>query len=321
MGSSRTGVCRKTRSTAGKSDTPPDLRAARIAARQHGCIALGQLEACGIDNDGARVRVRNGRLHRIHQGVYAVGHTALTLDARFTAAVLAGGRRANLSHWASVALAGLVRWDLNRDIDVTVRGSAPRRRPGIRFHRARSLDPRDTTRIHGIPTTTPARALLQIAPQLSDARLKRLVRQALAEQLTNVRQIEETIGRANGHRATKRLAALIADGPAPTRSTHEDIVLDLLLRAGFERPQVNERYRATPYRPDIRWPTQRLILEIDSPWHDGRLAQELDAERQAELEAAGERILRTTLEQATQRPRQLVARLIAAGAPYTDPQA
>jgi very-short-patch-repair endonuclease len=282
-------------------------------------VSARQLEAAGLNRSAIRVRVRAGRLHRIHQGVYAVGHDALTLDGRFSAAVLAGGAGAFLSHWATCALAGLVRWDEYRPIDVTIVGRSARARPGIRFHRPRSIDPRDTTRIHGIPTVTPARAILEIAPRLSDDRLKRLVRQAQAEEVANVRQFAATLRRANGRRATARLAALIATGPAATRSSHEDVVLDLLLQAGFEHPDVNRQLGEV--HPDLRWPAQRLILEVDSVWHDGRLAQELDAARQADLEAAGERVLRTTLQQAIQRPDQLVARLRAAGAPYTDRQA
>jgi very-short-patch-repair endonuclease len=303
-------------------DTPPDVQVAWLAARQHGCVRTDQLLTRGLDHAAVTRRVSKGHLHRIHLGVYAVGHDALTLDGRFMAAVLAGGVGAVLSQWATCALAGLVRWYDDRRIDVTVVGTGARARPGIRFHRARSLDPRDTTRIRGIPTTTPARALLEIAPQLSDDRLKRYTRQAQAEQLTNTRQIAATLRRANGHRATKRLAALIATGPAPTRSTHEDIVLDLLLDAGFQHPHVNEalRINTATYQPDLRWPAQRLILEVDSPWHDGRLAQELDAARQADLEAAGERVLRTTLEQAVAQPEQLIRRVRAAGAPYTEPQ-
>jgi very-short-patch-repair endonuclease len=94
-------------------------------------------------------------------------------------------------------------------------------------------------------------------------------------------------------------------------------VLDLILDAGLEYPEVNERLvvGATPYYPDMRWPAQRLILEVDSPWHEARLAQQADAERQARLERAGERVLRTTLEQALLQPRELVERLVAAGAP------
>jgi hypothetical protein len=93
-------------------------------------------------------------------------------------------------------------------------------------------------------------------------------------------------------------------------------------RSGIEHPDVNERrvVGATPYHPDLRWAAPRLILEVDSAWHDGPVAQEDDGARQAGLEAAGERVLRTTLEQAILRPRQLVQRLVAAGAPYTDRQ-
>ncbi|MEA2141694.1 MAG: hypothetical protein QOI64_124, partial [Solirubrobacteraceae bacterium] len=150
-------------------------------------IRFEQLAACGLDDAAVARRVRKGWLHRVHRGVYAVGYPCETLHARFMAAVLAGGDDASLSHWSSCSLAGLVRWD-ERVIEVTVRGSAERRRPGIRFHRARSLDPRDTTRIDGIPCTTPARAILEIAPQLSDQRLKRLIRKAQAERKANVRQ-------------------------------------------------------------------------------------------------------------------------------------
>ncbi len=148
------------------------------------------------------------------------------------------------------------------------------------------------------------------------------MRQAQAEHATNVRQIADVLRRANGHRATRRLAAVIASGPAPTASGHEDVVLDLVLAAGFEHPDVNRRLAVghAPYFPDLRWPAQQLILEIDSGWHDGPLARQLDADRQADLEGAGERVLRTTVEQATHDPRQLIRRLHAAGAPYTDAQ-
>jgi len=300
----------------GSFDTPPDRRVADRAARQHGRIRFDQIVACGLDDAAVARRVRKGWLHRVHHGVYAVGHRGATLDAQFMAAVLAGGEDAHLSHWASCALAELVRWD-DRPVDVTVRGSAERRRPGIRFHRARSLDPRDTTRLHGIPCTTPARAILEIAPQLSDHRLKRLVRKAQAERRASVRQFAAVLARGHGHPATGRIAKLIATGTAPTYSGDEDAVLDLILRANFEHPIVNGRLVVPggPYFPDLRWPTERLILEIDSPWHDGRIAQELDAARQADLEAAGERVLRTTQAQALHAPQQLIARLAAAGAP------
>ena len=302
-------------------DTPPDVRVAEIAARQHGRIRADQLIACGLDHAAIRRRVAKGHLHREHVGVYAVGHPGATLHASIMAAVLAGGEGARASRWSSATLHGYVRWD-GRRIDVSVPGSGGRSRAGIRFHRPRLMDPRDSTRVHGIPTTTAARALLEIAPQLSDRRLKRAVRQAQAEGATNVRQIADVLRRANGHKATHRLAAIIATGAAPTYSGDEDVVLDLLLGAGFAHPDVNRRLvvRGNAYYPDLRWPAQRLIVEIDSAWHDGALANELDAERQADLEADGERVLRTTAGQAIRAPRQLIRRLRAAGAPYTAAQ-
>jgi very-short-patch-repair endonuclease len=282
-------------------------------------IRFDQLVACGLDDGAVARRVRKGWLHRVHHGVYAVGYRPVALNAHFMAAVLAGGATAGLSHWASCALAGLVRWD-GRPIDVTVPGASVRKRDGIRFHRSRSIASRDLTRRHGIPCTTPARAILEIAPQLSDDRLKRLVRKAQAERLASVDQFADVLRRANGFRGARRIEAIIATGPAPTYSGHEDVVLDLVLRAGLEHPVVNGQVvvHNVPYRPDLRWPAQRLSLEIDSsPWHDGPVAQELDAARQAELEAAGERVLRTTREQALLNPDLLIARLTAAGAPRT----
>lgn len=317
----REGVGRSTLAARGRIDPPPDRRVAEVAARQHGRIRFDQLVACGLDDAAVARRVEKGYLHREHVGVYAVGHPGQTIDAQIAAAVLAGGPTAVASHWTSAALHGFVRWD-GRRIDVTVLGRTGRSRPGIRFHRSRTLDRRDVTRVHGIPTTTAARALLEIAPQLSDRRLKRAVRQAQAEKAANVRQIADVLRRANGHKATRRLAAVIATGAAPTASGDEDLVLDLVLHAGFAHPDVNTRLEVgrESYYPDLRWPAQGLILEIDSAWHDGPLANELDAGRQADLEAAGERVLRTTAEQAIRRPRQLVHRLQAAGAPYTGPQ-
>ena len=167
----------------------------------------------------------------------------------------------------------------------------------------------------GIPITTPARTLLDLADVLPDKGLRRAVRQAQALQLTNMRQIADVLTRARGRRGANRLAALIADGPTPTRSELEDLVLGAVLDGGLTRPEINRR-RGSVY-PDLRWPEQRLTVECDSKtWHDGRLAGEDDAERRARLEADGERVLRVTWAQALKSPEQTVARIAAAGAPF-----
>jgi hypothetical protein len=115
----------------------------------------------------------------------------------------------------------------------------------------------------------------------------------------------------------KKLARIVATA-APTRSVLEDVVLDLVLRGGLEPPDVNVPLILSGRRviPDFRWPRARLIVEADgAKWHDNPLAREDDAERQALLEAHGERIVRVTWRQAIERPAETLARLRAAGAP------
>ena len=105
---------------------------------------------------------------------------------------------------------------------------------------------------------------------------------------------------------------------APTASHPEDFVLDLVLKAGLEHPEVNRPQRVPGRRtiPDLRWPEQQLIVEVDSrEWHSDPLAQRDDADRQARLEAEGWRVLRVTQAQAKQHPQLTIARLRAAGAP------
>jgi very-short-patch-repair endonuclease len=136
-----------------------------------------------------------------------------------------------------------------------------------------------------------------------------------------VRQLAEMLARHRRRRGAAKLAEIIATGPAPTRSELEDVVLDLILRGGHVHPDVNVPYYVEGRRviPDFRWPEQRLVLEADSAtWHDNPLARADDAERQALLEAHGERVLRVTWAQAIARPGPTLARLRAAGAPYTE---
>ena len=72
---------------------------------------------------------------------------------------------------------------------------------------------------------------------------------------------------------------------------------------------------ATLHVPDLRWPRQRLVIEADGPHHDDPLARADDAERQVLLEAAGERVVRVTWEQAIAHPQATLGRIAGAGAP------
>jgi elongation factor P len=303
-----------------KPPARPDVRVARAAADAWGVLSLDELFACGLSRTAIRDRVRNGRLHPIHRGVYAVGHRKVPLEGRFLAAVKACGAGSVLSHRSAAALWGFMPWE-ERYPEVTVVRAWSRHHPGLHVHRTRSLDLDDRTRHRAIPVTTPARTLLDLAATLDPKPLRAATRRAQSLYRVNMRQLAEILARHRRRRGAAALAEVIATGPAPTKSELEDVVLDLILRGGHVHPDVNVPYYVDGRRtiPDFRWPEQRLVLEADSTtWHDNPLAREDDAERQALLEAHGERVLRVTWAQAITRPGPTLARLRAAGAPYTE---
>jgi very-short-patch-repair endonuclease len=299
-----------------KSHTRPgDVSA--LAAKQNGLVCARQLRALGLYPATIAGWARMGRLHTVHRGVYAVGHGALSPEARLHAAALALGPDAAISHRSAAALWGFLevdgrRW--TRPVDVTIRRRA-RRRPGIRPHYNPMLAARDVTHLRAVPTTTPVRTLIDLAGLLPPDVLRRAVRQAEVLRLVDHRLLVGELRRARGRRGTAALARILEVGPAPTRSELEDRMLELLLRNGFPRPLVNARPEgvARAVEVDFLFEDLRLVLETDGDrYHGTRLAREADAARQADLEAAGYRVVRFTWRQVTEHEAQTVKRLRAA---------
>jgi predicted transcriptional regulator of viral defense system len=276
--------------------TPLDRRVAELADRQWGVVSVGQLRTLGLSKDAVLWRVRAGRLHRLHHGVYAVGHTVLKREGRWLAAVLACGEGAVLSHLSAAAHHGLLQSEASR-IDVTT----PRRRAGnatIRLHRSRSLDARDTTTHQGIPITSVPRTLLDLAPTVQSHLLERALAQAQRLDLYDHRAIEDVLARANGHRGRAALTEATAQEPKLTRSELEARFLALVRDAGLPEPLTNFLL-AAPDHPrlevDLYWPTHRVIVELDGyETHRTRHAFEQDRARDAALTAAGYKIVRFT---------------------------
>jgi len=290
---------------------------ARLAAKEWGVLSLDELRGCGLSREAVSVRVRNGRLHPLHRGVYAVGHPGTTLEGRFLAAVKVCGSGAVLSHFSAAALWGLLRWE-DRRIEVLVGGSGTRVHAGLRVHRTAYLGCDDVTCRHGVPVTSPVRTVLDLSSALGQRPLRRAVRQAQALRLAKPSEIVASLNRPGPQRGRAKLAGIVATGPAPTRSELEDVVLDLVLRGRLEHPDVNRPLVLGGRRviPDFRWPREHLVIEADgAAWHDHRLAREDDAERQALLEAHGERVLRVTWDQAVARSGETLERIRSAGAP------
>lgn len=279
-------------------------------------LSLEELLACGLSRAEVAGRCRRGTLHRLHRGVYAVGHRPLTDEGTLLAAVKALGSHAILSHFSAAALWRLVEWD-GREPEVTVPGAGTLRVPGVRVHRPRTLKRSEWRSHKGIPVTIPERTLTDLASILPYKPLRRATREALAIRLVSLRSLSRAIERRGTFRGKRTLLRVLADA-APTRTELEDVVLDLVLDAGFAPPDVNVPLVIAGRRlvPDLRWHDQQVIVEADGgQWHNHALARADDAERQALLEANGERIVRVTWRQATLQRTETIARLATAGAP------
>jgi very-short-patch-repair endonuclease len=236
----------------------------RIAGRQHGVVTSAQIEAAGIDKDGIAWRVRTGRLHRLHRGVYAVGHRSLSWRGRWLAAVLAAGDGAVLSHTSAAAL-----WEFLLPISGPVHillGAAVRRKPrsGLQIHYSRTLAPRDVTHRHDIAVTTPARTIEDIRGTIEPYLFRRALRQA------------ELAGHRVPHLSAVRR----------TRSDLELLFLALCEAHDLPRPLVNHRLHG--YRVDFFFADHHLAVETDSwEYHQGSVAMEDDHARDLALRGHG----------------------------------
>jgi very-short-patch-repair endonuclease len=288
---------------------------AELAGRQFGVVDVDELRACGLDKDAVARRVEAGRLHPLYKRVYAVGHAQVPVRGLLLAAVKACGPGAVISHFAAAVLWGLFTWD-GRHPDVLV--TDRRRHQGIRTHRTSRLDATDVRTRYGIPVTTPARTLVDLAAALPAERLRRVTREALSQGLVTIPQLTEALRRLAPCRGCTKLRATVAKGHVPTRSELEDAVYDLIEAGALQPPLVNAPLYVAGRKlvPDFRWPEHHLVIEADGArWHDDALAREDDAERQALLEASGERVVRVTWAQAIGKPAQTLKRIREAGAP------
>jgi predicted transcriptional regulator of viral defense system len=290
-------VCALTDIMRRETRTPLDVAVAELAERQWGVVSLGQLRALGLGERGVQHRVRAGRLRRLYRGVYAVGHGVLGREGRWMAAVLACGEGAVLSHRSAASHWGLLSSAASL-IDVTAPAGRHGRR-GIRLHRSRSLDARDSTSHQGIAITSIARTLLDLAATVRADRLERALAQAERLQLYDHTAITDVIARANGHRGKGALTrATSREDPKWTRNELEAWFLNLVREAGLPEPMVNLSLAAPDHPrliPDFCWPTHRLIVETDG-WetHRTRAAFEADRRRDAALQADGWRVVRFT---------------------------
>jgi predicted transcriptional regulator of viral defense system/very-short-patch-repair endonuclease len=286
---------------------------AALAADQHGVVSRGQLLDAGVTATMIVQRTRSGQLVKLHRGIYAVGHAHLRPNGYRVAAVLAVGAQAALSHRDAAALHGL-RDGGGARIDVSTPAER-RSTERIRVHGRRALDPRDVTTVDGIPVTTVARTLVDLAEVLNVQALTKALGQAERQGTLDVTRIEEAIGRVRGRRGQSvtriraALAELEAHGAQLTRSPLEDRFLSLLDAHDLPRPATNAYVAG--YEFDAVWHAKRVAVELDG-WdaHKTRHAFQHDRTKGNAIQAAGYALLRFTHDDVARRPHEVAADVI-----------
>ena len=277
----------------------------RIATAQGGSISRAQLLSAGLDDDAIDWRARNGWLYREHRGVYLVGHEALAPLAREQAALLAAGENAVISH-SSAAVVWSVARHPGPDVHVTLTVGRRRSRLGLIVHRGPELEPHEIRQIQGLPVTSPARTLLDLAAT-GYLDLERAFADAHAQGLVKPYELAAAIERAGPRRGVRALTALINDNASGyTRSQAERLLRRLIREAALPEPRFNVRFQK--YELDAVWPDQRLVLEVDGYSYHGHRAQfESDRRKDLALTAAGYTVIRVTWRQLCSEPLAVVA--------------
>jgi hypothetical protein len=245
---------------------------------------MADLLKMGYSRSSIRTAVRNGRLRKVENGVYARGSDDPSEWDRAVAAVLVTG-------WvASGAMAGVL---LGLDgveftrLDITVTPSQSNRRPGI--HR-RDLPAEHVTEIDGIRCTDGVQTLVDLAPNLDDARWEQALESALHRRLTTLADVVR--GASGSQRGAARMRRVLTLRPLvarPTESLLETLMVQLIrgiptLPSPIRQLDVVDAYGEFVARVDLAWPSLGLFIELDGQHHRGQPVY--DARRETAIVAA-----------------------------------
>jgi very-short-patch-repair endonuclease len=288
-----------------------------LGRRQAGVVTRGQLLATGWSSSAVDRALRSHRLHVIRSGVYRVCGSPWTRRAAQHAALLVMGDGAALARWTAAELLGFAE---PRRGPVEVCAPHTRRlRTGsdhlLRLTRTRDLPPRERTEVDGLPTTSGARTLLDLAGEVSVTRLGELTATAMRLRActpTEVRGVLAAHPTARGRRALVMTLALLADDGGSARSEVEVAALWAIVGAGLPRPvvafRVTDEHGAFVAEVDLAYPDLRIAIEIDGfAWHSSPEHKRRDEQRQNLLVLAGWTVLRFSAAEVRRRPHALVA--------------
>lgn len=272
-----------------------------LASKQHGLVSERQLRARGAPSYHARRRLQQGRLERLHRGVYRVAGTPSSPEQRLLAAVLACPRGAVASHRSAAELWGLHGVEQGW-AEVTVQHSHRLELGNVVIHRTKDLLPRHITTRFGVAVTNPMRTLVDLGAVTPRWSVRRAIDDALAKKLVSMAglvRIWRDVARP-GRNGSGVLRSLIEEHlPHPTASVLEKHMLRLHRAHGLPEPEteytIHDDQGRFVGRVDFAHPDARIVIEVDGfATHGTPEAFVDDRARDRRLHAMGWTVLRFT---------------------------
>ena len=287
-----------------KKDQPSWQHVWERARKQHGVIARRQLIGLEFRKGAIEWGLDSGTLHRTEwRGVYAVGRPDLGPLGRLRGALLSRGDAAVLVDDSAAGLWEIRRYR-GREIFIAVPASGQRRkRRGVTVHR-RILPRGDITWHYGIPVTTPARTIIDMAAKLNDeGAIERMIDQADARNVLKVPALRDAVHNAGGERGAPLVRRILEeDAFVLTDSELERLMVPIARAAGLGR--LESQVYVNGWRVDFYCPDLPLVIECNSlRYHRTPFQQRRDHERDQAHAAAGTPRARFTHHQIAHRPR------------------
>ncbi len=276
-----------------------------------------QLLGSGWSKDEINWRIRAGRLHRIHAGVYSLApRQLLTRQGWWMAAVIASGPDALLSHNTAAAL-----WGIRGYSSGAVHVTAPHKSTSSKaIHRHFSAVPADEREVEeGIPATSVHRTILDLAALVSLDDVAAMIKEAeyvnRYDRLSLPQLLERYPGRRGSRKLQLALKRIVEEPGGRTRSKLERRFASFLRRHSLPLPRCNDPIMlgSKLYVADCHWPPRRLIVELDGrQGHSSASAFQDDRLRDRVLHVAGYSVIHLTWNQLDDEPEAIASDLRAA---------
>jgi very-short-patch-repair endonuclease len=290
---------------------------ATLASRQHGLVTSTQLRRAGLTKDALHRWLRDGRIHRVARGVYVLGQPHLGERGRIHAAVLACGPSAVVSHRSAAFLLGFG----GRSpavIDAIVADRRGSKIDGVRAHDVPYPAPHERVLLDGIPCTSAARTIVDLAGAYGEEDLNETFERAATAEVLDLGAIDAVLDAGPRRRGAPCLRRVIewwrpvaeTANFEDARSLFEVKLLPLLAAAKLPMPRVNAPVQTLEriLEVDLLWGRERFVVEADSRrHHTNQAAFARDRRRDRELMDVGHETLRVTWHEAEGEPEAVLA--------------